>query len=111
MQSQQEFKQCIQLVKLLWNREFAAAWPVLRDAKWSDTAQPMAQQLESALQQRVVSFINKAYTSIRVDNACSLLGAKREDMLQGEVLGACIDRRGSGFTLQAAALICYCAGG
>lgn len=85
-QSKPDFKRCSQLLKLLWNREYAAAWPVLRGQPWPDAVQPMVQQLDGALQQRVVSFINKAFSSIRVDNACSLLGAHREELLQGDSL-------------------------
>jgi hypothetical protein len=77
------FKECIRLVKLLWNREFEPAWPILRSCEWPYGVVPMAQQLEVVLRARVESFISRAYVKISLANASALLGVDPVRLVAG----------------------------
>ena len=82
MQNDASFQACTQLTKLLWNREFAPAWPVLRDTAWPEAVAPLAEALQPQLRRRVADFIGKAYCVINVSSASTVLGLSEEDTIQ-----------------------------
>jgi CSN8/PSMD8/EIF3K family len=83
LQDDAAFQASAHLLKLLWNREFVQAWPVLSAGAWPECLAPMTGHLKDALRQRVAAYIGNAYINISVDNAAAMLGMAKEELVAG----------------------------
>ena len=82
-QADATFQVSTKLTKLLWNREFAAAWPIVLQTQWPEALHPVVQHLQQRLRERVQDYICKAYTNVKVASACAMLGLSRDELLSG----------------------------
>jgi hypothetical protein len=82
VQTDASFQACAHLTKLLWNKAFEAAWPLLRDTAWEESLRPLAQALEARLRHRVAEYISKAYSSIAISSAAALMGLTEQQAIQ-----------------------------
>lgn len=83
MQESNEFKAACELVKIVWNREYALAWRILGSDVWTASLKPFVDAVALSLRARVVADISQAYSSISMKRACDLLGMEAEALLAG----------------------------
>ena len=83
MQEDVTFAQCVQLVKALWNQEFASAWPLLRGMSWPEPLQAMRPHLERAVRRHASDFVARAYAVVTVVHAARALGLDEAEVPSG----------------------------
>jgi CSN8/PSMD8/EIF3K family len=83
LQAYAAFQRVAKLVKLYWNRAYSQIWPLLSQKEWPEPVQGMVHGLGIALRQHMVALINKAYSTVLIATAASMLGLTREELLAG----------------------------
>eukprot|EP00892_Ulva_mutabilis_P010243 jgi/Ulvmu1/7591/UM038_0014.1 len=81
VQRHQEFKLAFKLVQYVWNREYSDVWRVLQSDTWRSERAELLGAVAAALRQQVAASIGSAYSCIRVNTACGLLGVSPDDFV------------------------------
>jgi hypothetical protein len=83
LQADATFSSCSQLVKVLWNEEFAMLWPQLASCTEPESLKPIASPLQQSLRKQAAHFVTCAYSTMRAAQASEMLGLDHEQLVTG----------------------------
>ncbi|XP_078260713.1 COP9 signalosome complex subunit 8 [Rhinoraja longicauda] len=66
----------------VWQRDFPGIYTVISSHQWSDTIQPIMEELRDATRQRAFGLVAQAYTSISADDLAAFVGFPVEDAVK-----------------------------
>ncbi|XP_062907878.1 COP9 signalosome complex subunit 8 [Mobula hypostoma] len=66
----------------VWQRDFPGIYSVISSHQWSDTIQPIMEELRDATRRRAFGLVAQAYTSISADDLAAFVGLPVEDAVK-----------------------------
>ncbi|XP_069790504.1 COP9 signalosome complex subunit 8 isoform X2 [Narcine bancroftii] len=66
----------------VWQRDFPGIYTVISSHQWSDTIQPIMEELRDATRRRAFGLVAQAYTSISADDLAAFVGLPVEDAVK-----------------------------
>ncbi|XP_067844022.1 COP9 signalosome complex subunit 8 isoform X2 [Heptranchias perlo] len=66
----------------IWQRDFPGIYTVISSHQWSDTIQPIMEELRDATRRRAFGLVAQAYTSISADDLAAFVGLPVEDAVK-----------------------------
>ncbi|KAL5489241.1 hypothetical protein EMCRGX_G018311 [Ephydatia muelleri] len=81
-QSSGEIGDLWEIGKKLWQRDFAAVYPLAHNASWPQYLVPIVTDLVARVRTRVMNLVGKAYSTISITDLCSLLGQTEQEVKQ-----------------------------
>ncbi|XP_038644268.1 COP9 signalosome complex subunit 8 isoform X1 [Scyliorhinus canicula] len=76
----------------IWQRDFPGIYTVISSHQWSDTIQPIMEELRDASRRRAFGLVSQAYTSISADDLAAFVGLPVEDAVKGSVFTAVLEQ-------------------
>ncbi|KAJ5782818.1 COP9 signalosome subunit CSN8 [Penicillium paradoxum] len=84
LQQDPSLKNCLALLRAVWQNQHGPVYQILRDLPWPKTLRPLVGRYESFFQDKTLIAVSRSYEAIRLATAANYLGldqhlAERED--------------------------------